>query len=335
MTENASANITQLLTSFDTFVKILEDPEWILTANIEDIKTTFKLGTFIEKTTAHFKSKSTMDKFLSVLTEWWLTKNRSKQYSVQFYSVACDELLSTFFRCPDITEKTLDVAVRIYTSLFPKKRFEVVLTKLFLDTGNLEAIMDYLKTDSTNYLEYYLKLQMWNNLLQIGEENLVIDEIKDILAPYNVDQYLYILIGILSLTDISDNEKLIQKIILQHLLKKMLERSILTKQLWFSLIKNINKTSIGLVCLNSKEFFKSFLNFIVYIGGMMIPVDNRWESDPDISFYPEITYENIFCHLQNLIKLDKLKGDVVDRLIEARDNTTNIWEQVLSELDDT
>ncbi|XP_057667334.1 uncharacterized protein LOC130900626 isoform X1 [Diorhabda carinulata] len=335
MTENASANITQILTSFDTFVKILEDPEWIVTANTEDIKTTFKLGTFIEKTVEHFKSIKTFDSFLSVLTQWWLTKQKTKQYSEQFYSAACDELLCTFFRFPDINQNTLEIAVRIYTSLFPKKRFELVLTKLFSDAGNIEAIMDYLKTVDTKHFEYYLKLQLWDNLLQVGEENLIIDEIKDILAPYNVDQYLYILIGILTLIDISDSEKLIQDIILQHLLKKMSERSILTKQLWFCLIKKINKADIHLVCLNSNEFFKSYLNFIVYIGGMMIKVGNRWKSDPDISFYPDITYDNIFCNLHNLIKSDKLKSVVVDRLLEAKDNTTNIWNQVLFELSDT
>ncbi|XP_050506529.1 uncharacterized protein LOC114336806 isoform X1 [Diabrotica virgifera virgifera] len=337
MSENSKAQITQLFTSFDSFVKILEDSEWFPTAKIEDIKTAFKLGNYIEKTTHHFKSNDLWNNFSATLISWWKTKNRTKVYCDSVYSFACDELLIRFFRCSNISHNTLDIAVTIYTSLLPKTRFESLLERLILDAGNLEAVTDYLNSTTNDgnakHLEYQLKLRYWDMLLQLGQESALKEQIKDMLLPYNVETFLYILIGILSLDELSETEKQVQNIILNDIINKMFDRSLLGKQFWLTLFKKIDKTCTYTVCKNFNTFLSNFLNFIIYVGSMMKKVGNFWKSDPNICFYPEIEYADILAHIINLNEIDSIRLTLKDRLKDAKESTkSDIWDQILSDI---
>ncbi|XP_074039287.1 ubiquitin-fold modifier 1 isoform X1 [Leptinotarsa decemlineata] len=244
MSENASSNINQILTSYDTFINILEDPNWPKSAKVEDIKMSFKLGSFLEKTMKHFESQNSSDEFLDILGKWWKEKNRTKIYSTSFYSTACDELLMKFFRCENISENNLDVPVRIFTSIFPKNRMENVISKLILTAGYQEAVSDFVKiiSDDKNFhdLQYHLKLQNWSELMETGKESYIREEVKEILTLYKVESLLHLIIGVLTLSDVSETEKLVQKIALQSILDKMLDRSILSKQFWTTLFKNVD-----------------------------------------------------------------------------------------------
>lgn len=335
MVDNCSSNITQIVTSFESFIKILEDSDWARVAKIEDIKSAFKLGSFIEKTMEHFRIQDSSEQFLNVLKKWLKSKNRTKVYSESFFATACDELIIKFFISTNISEQNLDIAVRVYTSIFPKKRFEEVLTRILLNAGNLEALSDYIKSnfneEETKYFEYNIKLQNWDCLLQTGKLNCVKDEINNMLLPYNVNSFLYLLLGILSL---NQEDKLVQNLVLNNVLEQMSLRTILTKEFWTTMFKSINIKIICDICKNFQEFLNSFLNFIVYIGSMMNKVGIHWRSDQNICSYPDIEYEEI---LNILSKLSKSSEDIeqliVNRLNEAKQcSSANIWDEMLYEI---
>ncbi|KAJ8927111.1 hypothetical protein NQ314_020384 [Rhamnusium bicolor] len=338
MNDNANSNIKQILNSFDNLVTILENPNWAKSVKTEEIKTAFKLGCFIEKTMAYFVSRNNSSEFINMLNKWWNTKTRSKVYSVFFFQFACDQLLIKFFKCENIAEATLDITIRVYTSIFPRARLQKVLNSLILLSSSYETITEFAKDNMTvieaKEFEYHLKLTNWSNLLISGQQNYVSAEIENSLSLYKVESALYLLIGILSLNNISDsNEELVQSIILEKILQKMLDRSVLSKHFWLTLFKQIELDCICNACNNFKEFFISLFNFIIYIGSMMVKDDIIWKSDTTVSLCPEISYHDLLAFIRNISNSPTLKESVIEKLNEATQYTDScIWDEIKQEL---
>lgn len=332
MNENSKSNIIQILNSLDTLVQILEDSTWVKLAQIEDIKTAFKLGNFIEKTIDNFTTES-LNEFMDVLNKWWKTKNRTKIYDSKYYQFACDNLLIKFFRYETVSETSLDIAVRIYTSLFPKERMQKVISELILSSNNMNVLYDFLNIcmskENRSIIEYQLKLKYWSDLLETGNNDTVINEIKDLLSLYKIETALYLLIGILSIQDTVCSEKQVQIMILQHIQEKMLDRTLISKHFWITLFKEIDVNVICKTCKNFQEFLISFFNFIMYLGSMMIKKDDVWMSDSNISVCPEITYYDIIKHIKFLYTSSDNKMFIISKLTEAKEySDSDIWDQI-------
>lgn len=339
MDDNAVSNITQILTSFDNFVSILENPVWVRSAKAEDIKNGFKLGSFIEKSLTHFRTNNLAFKFFNVLNQWWRTeKNRTKVYDEDFFQFACDQLLSRFFQCEETSEVSLEVAIRVYTSIFPKKRLKKVISSLILTSSSREASTDFTKANMTDIelkdLAYSLVLNNWSNILKTGRDSDVQKEIESKLSMCEVESTLYLMIGILSLRTVTDSEKLIQNIVLENLLQKMLDRSLLSKSFWLTMFKKVELQYICRACENFNDFLVSLFNFIVYIGSMMKNEDGMWQSDETVSLCPEITYQEVMGLIKNIHNTNtSLKQFVNQRVNDARENTDSfIWQKIQHEL---
>lgn len=335
MDDNAVSNITQILTSFDNFVSILENPVWISTAKAEDIKNGFKLGSFIEKSLSHFRTKNFVSEFFNVLNQWWKReKNQTKVYDEDYFQFACDKLLTTFFQYEESSEASLEIAIRVYTSIFPKDRLKKVISDLILTSSSQEAITDFTKANITNTelkdLEYNLALNSWSNILKTGRASDVRKEIEIKLSLSKVESQLQLLMGILSLSSVTDSERLIQNIVLENLLQKMLDRSLLSKSFWSTMFKNLEMTYICRVCVNFNDFLVSLFNFIVYIGSMMKHEDGVWLSDETVSICPEITYHEVLNCIKSIYNTNcSLKQFVSERLIDAQENIDSpIWEKI-------
>ncbi|XP_018573390.1 uncharacterized protein LOC108912598 [Anoplophora glabripennis] len=322
MDDNAVSNIIQILRSFDNFVIVVENPVWIKTAKAEDIKNGFKLGSFIEKSLSNFRSRNLASDFFIVLNQWWKTKkHRTKIYGEDFFQFACDRLLAKFFMYEDILEASLEIAVRVYTSIFPKRRLKKCISDLILTSSSQKSMSDFTIANITDNielkkLEYSLILSNWCNALQTGREIDVRKEVENKLSLYKIESSLHLLIGILSLSTVTDSEKHIQNIVLENLLQKMLDRCLLSKSFWLTMFKKVD------------------LLYILYIGSMMKHEDGLWQSDENVSLCPEITYQEILGFIKNIYDIScSSKHFVNQKLKEAQDNTNSyIWKYIKQDL---
>lgn len=336
--ESVTADIKQLLDAFDHFVNLIELENWLKNVTVEDIKSSFKLSGFIEESIIRLQAKQCVDLFMDILISWWKAKDRTKVYKVDYFSLASDYLLSKFFTCKFISVNTLDIAVRMYTTLYPKERFESFIRTSILNSASIEAMIDYAIVNKDNIdlkeLECRFLLRHWSTETECGRKQDVIAVITNMLSNYKIETSLSSLIIILALKNVSSQEMAIKNLILKELQLRMVDRSILSKHLWLSLFTHVDKKHLGAVCKQFREFLKELYDFIIYISCMMNPdVQNdqtRWISDSNISICPELTYNDLvslikfFCNYN-----EELKSYTVLRISEAKVSTNSqIWVQL-------
>lgn len=338
MNENASSNITQVLTSFQNFINVYENPLWVKNATVEEIKTTFKLGHFIEKTILKFKDKGTLEKFFKILNEWSKEKH-FKIYDVNFYELANDQIIEKLFKFPNIKESTLDIGVRVYTSIYPKERFNNFIQKLILTSSSFLCIADFVNStiSDTTSIETNIILNRWSVHCTHGQKSVLKAEIENYLSLYKVETMLPKLINMLSLKDLLEPQKEVQTLVLESVLEKMLDRSLLSKTYWLVLFQKTRLNTLTVICSNSQAFLESLLNFIEYIGSLMhrdyrldLP---EWTSDPQLCFCPEITYFDVLNVLRTVCQDNCVKEYVLDRLEKAKEHSNaKLWNELINEI---
>lgn len=320
------ANIKQIFTSFHNVNQIFENQNWVKTATSEDIKTAFKLGHFVERTLTKMHEKDTTRQFFKSLKLWG---DKNQFYEPEFYSKICDHLLSKFFKCRSVNENVIDIAIRMYTSLYPKQRLQALLKDLIMTSASYDAIFQFCVTNksviNTTHLRHELILNDWLRDFQNGHKDLIVSQITESLSSFKVENSLPILLGILAL----NVKNPVTTLILEKVLEKMPDRSILSKNFWLAMIKNVDFSCLCQVCTNYFDFLESLCNFLIYIGSMMEKTDSDWLSNSNISLCPEITYSELemlfICLCKNLI----IKNYVIDRLKEAEECTDSvIWNEI-------
>ncbi|XP_050307809.1 uncharacterized protein LOC126744436 isoform X1 [Anthonomus grandis grandis] len=340
MSDDGASNVTQVLKAFHRFLQIYENPSWAKSVTTEEIKSAFKLGKFIESTVANFQEKEFSKRFFHLLELWLIDNNCHKFYTEFFFVEANNRLLEKLFKFPNIKESTLDIGVRIYTSMYPKERFQECIENLILKTNSNKAIADFVKacvTDSCS-VEYSIILNKWSDYCKIGMKDQLKSEIDSYLSLYNVEENLPRLIGMLGskksiLVDNSGNE-----VILECLLNKMTDRSLLSKKFWLVLFQKLDMKDVTSTCKNYPTFFQSLFNFIEYIGGMMTKDQSElaeWKSDPSVSFCHEISYFELVVFLKSLSCESDLNIDVLNRLEKAKEfSNSDLWTQIISDIFD-
>lgn len=331
MSDNDTSNLSQILKSIHHFVTIFESPWWAKEANTEDVMSAFKLGHFIENTIATFTEKQFFSHFL-ILLDVWGNQNNLKKYSEQFYSLANNQLLCKLFKTPNIKDSTLDVGVRVYTSLYPKERFQKCLSELILTTSSLKTIVDVVNKDTT--LENQLILEKWSEYCQTDSlKQQLIDEVNSYLTLYKVEEFLPRLIGMLALNG-AQSEPL--KIILSCLENKMSDRSLLSKTFWTILLTKINVNDLKQVCKCHSQFFNSFIDFIKYLTSMMKWDDcsGDWIIDSTIvCFSGESPYFTIVIVLKVLCSDTSLRQSVLDCVNEiSKYSNSKLCQQIMTDL---
>lgn len=335
MNDTSISNIKQILTAFDNIYSICQNSNWIKTVNAEDIKTTFKLGFFIEKTIATFSDQQTLPNFMQTLKVWGESNNKVFNYDYIYYSNICDHLLLKFFNAKTINQNILDIAVRMYTSLFTKQRLQMFIKNLLLKSASLEAIFDFTVVNKSlinlDNLQYELVLSEWIKDVENGHKENVATLITDLLSSYKIETSLTVLMGVLTIK----SDSVPSELILNNILLKMLDRSILSKPFWLALVKNVDKICIGQVCVNYNEFLISLCNFLFYIGGMMeekvIDGEICWCSDFSISLCPEISYSEIESIMEHLCSINsQIKTYILTRLDEGAQHTDLfLWKHIM------
>lgn len=330
MSDNDTSNLSQILKSIHHFVTIFESPWWAKDASTEDVMSAFKLGHFIENTIATFTKKEFLSQFL-ILLDVWGKQNNQKSYSEQFYSLANNQLLCKLFKTPNVKDSTLDVGVRVYTSLYPKERFQKCLSELILATSSLKTIVDVVSEDPT--LENQLILQKWSEYCKTDSlKQQLIDKVNSYLTLYKVEEFLPRLIGILALNG-AQSEPL--TVIVSCLENKMMDRSLLSKTFWTTLLTKINLNHLKQACKHHTQFFNSLIDFIKYLTSMMKwdDVSGDWTIESSACFSCESPYFSIVIVLKVLCSDTSLRQSVLDCVDEvSKYSNSKLCQQIKTDL---
>lgn len=298
------SDIRSVLKAFENFHSLHESDDAFKEISKEGIKDVFKLAIFIEKAISDFLMKNCADKFLSVLNSYEEDSVRTRVYSIEFYSRACDHVLSKFFKQISLKPATIDVAVRMYAALLPQERLECMLTDFIVKRVSCNVVLDY-ATENQNMidkskLQSYVLLNTWANQLEIGKISEVRESLHNMLTVYKINSSLPLFIKILVADSSTSKENEIKRIILDMLLTKMTDRSILSKTFWLSVFKDVDKQDLAKLCDLHQEFLLHLSRFIIYLGSMMVKSENVWKGDPKLSICPEITFDEMTMLLRDL-----------------------------------
>lgn len=291
-------DIETVLKAFNDFHSLCENENFFRNPCKEDIKDYFKLAIFIEKSMTDFKSKNCAEQFVAILKT-----NCLKMYSLEFYCFACDHVLTEFFKQKSLKPNVIDVALRMYTALLPKERLEIMLKEFILTSVSSKTILDYFVANKNmidgNELEAHILLKY------LAKDCELQNTLENMLCHYKLQSSLPRLIKVLCIKTEEVKEDSVKKHIFDVLLEKMMDRSILTQNFWSSIFKNVNPRDLAVVCEKNQDFFLQLSKFIIYLGSMMICVQNAdggkiWKGDPKLSICPEITFDEMLLLIRSL-----------------------------------
>lgn len=328
--EQVESNIRSVLRTFVNLHKLLENSCAFSHASKEEVTNYFKLGIFIERTIMNFQGKNCVESFICVLKSFLQESFRTKAHNVDFYSHACDHILSNFF-----AQKSdqIDVAISMYTMLLPKERFENMLTDFIVSSASCNFIFDYVienkeKIDKNN-LQAYILLQSWANKLDVGKNNEMQESISNMLSIYKIRSSLSLLIKVLVIDNTTEKENRIKQIVLDMLLKQMMDRSVLSKAFWLSLFKDVNTQDTAKVCALNREFLLHLSRFVVYLGSMMVKSENIWYGDPLLSICPEVTFNEMLVLIRRLKDHNECVKKYLNKVFRDANANTGlpIWDE--------
>lgn len=324
--EKLEANIRSVLNAFQSFHCLCENDSAFNSVLREDIKDIFKLAVFIEKAMSDFQQKNCAEKFIAVL-------NSCKQdvYNADFYNRACDHVLSKFFQQKTLKPALVDVAVRMYTALLPKERLEAMLTDFILTSVSCKTIVDFAVVNKgvveKDDLQSDVLLHAWSNQLKLGKSDEITETINNMMSVYKIKSDLPILVKILAVSD--EDAKQVKEIVLDVLLRKMLDRSILSKHFWLAIFKDVNKQDIAKVCETHQEFLLHLSKFLIYLGSMMVNTGSGWIGDPKLSICPEITFNELLTLVRALKNHSENHKKYLCKIFKDANSNTHlpIWEE--------
>lgn len=338
MNAKASSNITQILISFETFLTIYQDPSWVKQCTPDTIKFAFKTGHFVEKCMDKFRDKQYLSEFMKLL-EVWCHKKDLKFYKQEFFVCANEQILLKVFRTPNVNETTLDIAIRVFCSIYNKVRLKQFLSQLILTSSSINAIVDFvnLSMSENSDIKHVIVLNKWNDLLSIGQEKVLKAEIDSYLSLYKVEERLPSMLCMLCVEISYIQLGTIKTLILDSILSKMSDRSILSKNFWITLFKKTDKGNIAKVSSLYKSFLESLWSFIEYTGSMFkrdAIHSFEWKSDSILSIYSEIDYFDLFNAIKAVCSFaSNNRQYIFAKLEQAKENSNkDLWMEMKNEL---
>lgn len=331
--EIIETNIRLVLKTFENFHKLLEHNNAFSRVSKEEVKDFLKLAIFIEKAIVNFQEKNCVDRFINIFKSLNEDSERTRLYSVDFYGRACDHVLSKLFIQKSLKPAIIDVALRMYTTLLPKERLENMLTDFIVTSASCSSILDYTiankNTIDIDEVQAHIMLQKWAYQMDVGKSNELYGTLNNMLSTYKIRTSLPFLVKILVVEYTSEKENKTKQLILDMLLKRMSDRSILSKAFWLSLFKDTSRQDLAKVCSVNQEFLLNLSRFIVYLGSMMVKLEDVWCGDSKLSICPEITFNEILMLVRSLKDYsDSLKRYLCKVFRDADSNTSLlIWEE--------
>lgn len=336
--ENYYENMNEIEEVFNAFEYYVISYETLSSENkIELIKSAFESANFVEKTVKQFENQSTLilDQFMACFITFLRSKNRTVNYSLDFLKSASDNLLLKYL----YYKTNIENAIKIYVSLYEKERFEKVVEKALLRNVLYEPIAQYLivNKDSVDLIELKSRLLLlkWVHDYETGKKERVINALSKTLTSYSVEVELIYLLKILAMKDLTSlQENTIQSQILEEIVLKMEDRSILSKDFWLTIIKKIELRLVIEICAMFEQFLDKFICFLIYCICMM---DRQIMNEKRIwlpnvkSICPEITFENISCILSQLVNFNSQISSYVQSRTEQckRFSDPFIWNDII------
>lgn len=285
---------------------------------IEDIKRSFKLALHVEQCCATLKAKIPVEKLVHCL----------KIANFDIYENACDSLLRVFFETSNVKANTVDIALRIYTSLVDEDRLQVVFKQLILKSFSVKALLSFTIENkeylNINELQHSLILCKVTQAVHSNNSNFISD------AFLNNSCIKSELPGLMCAVINENADANIQEIVADKLCKKATDAPLL---FWPVVVKNVSAICVLQFCLLRKEFLSLFLDFCVSclsINFSLKLVNDRkvWFSDS-----LDLSYDELVAFLVNLCKNDEIKKAILEKFeFVAKNNALLIFRDVILEL---
>lgn len=307
----------ELFQKYDDFINMYE--HFKKTSKTEEILDAFKFSFSIEKITTNFIEKSMFDSFLEALCLWHKNQGKYICYNSQLYASACDYLFLKIFRtCSNI--ECCDVAIRIYTSMIQRERFENLLEKFILDTKSCEAISDFTLLNSPNKLSNNLLLSIWSKAYSRGFKSDLQDILNYKLNDDDVISKIPKQLAILSIQTDIPSEIAIKNMILEGIQLNMKNRNELSENFWYALLKHTKLDDLIQICKQYFSFLEGLLDFILYIGSRMsfkCVIDQYiYNNEAEINLYSKITSDDIIKILKGLVSSSETIKTYVNKQIK-------------------
>lgn len=318
-------NIKETVNTFGYFI---ENYEKALPARstIEDIKDFFKTAHFVEKTIEIIEAKQLTDSFLSCLNTF-LDSNDRKHYDLQFYKYACDYAILKYFKGRKFD---LDIAMRMYTSFLSEERFQTVLQKAIINSCVNDAVLNYTIFNKERLCLSNLTSKLlfvdFKHKIDCGEVDYVKNTIDNMISNEN----LPLIVEILMFLTENDNDKILGSIIVKNLIfsEMLSDRSPRSRNLYTTLLKNVNKKLLRDVARKNIDFFNALLNLVIFCANSMrndcSSCRRVWYSSPD-GICPEVTFDDVVDVLKSLIELKGEFAEIVVNCFDENIKKSLIW----------
>ncbi|KAF5285186.1 hypothetical protein FQA39_LY16736 [Lamprigera yunnana] len=319
---HACSNLKEILSAIEMYIDIYESDTWLNSVTVEDIKGHFKLSKFVEDTVTSAKSKNCVNHLMKILILCNSNK-RKNLYDVEFFLKACDHLLEKFL-LKDIPIQNLDVAIRMFTSMFSQQRLESSLFNTVLMSSSVDKLINYTIASEGELANALLDapLLLRNAVEECNNGRKTKSEA---------------VLTVLLTDEVSEEEKWFTDFALKQLYTKMDDRSILSKHFWLALF-NVDKMYLCKICVKRKNFFQKLIDFIIYIGCMMNrEIHNSkvvWVGDSSTSICPDMSYSSIIGVAKVLSNYDvRLKECIENHIMKAKESSgTLLWDEFLQDL---
>lgn len=329
--------IEEVFNAFEYYITSYETLSSDFSNNAVLVKSAFESANFVEKTLKQFENQSSLilSQFMTCFNTFLRSKNRTLNYSIDFFKFAADNLLLKHL----YYKAHVEYAIKIYVSLYEKERFEKVVEKALLRNVLYEPISQYLiiNKDSVDLIELQSRLLLlkWVHDYETGKKEHMINAVSKMVTSYTVEIELIYLLKILAMKDftLASQENIIQSQILEEILLKMEDRSILSKDFWLTIIKKIKPQLIIEICAIFEQFLDKFICFLIYCICMMDRkiVNGKRIWLPNVkSICPEITFENISYILSQLVNFNSQISSYIQSRIEQckRFSDPFIWNDI-------
>lgn len=329
-------DIEDVFIKFDYFLNIYERDYKTVTA--EEILSIFKCSLFIENSAKKFNDIDLLNKFLEAFHLWHEKKNKFKVYESNLFIFACDYSLEKLFKSK-ISINSLDIAIRIYSSMHSQERFQGFLEKYLKTQLSFKAIKNFvLANNETDTFACKIILTVWTEYYNMNLLTDLENLIEYSLTDYRLNHIILKHITILNLNTTNKSEEAVKKLILEQLETHMKVRNKLMENFWMIIFFEINPIILSNVCNYYSSFLDLLFKFIIYVGSMMnlVCVNDKYKwvnNNQHVTFCPKITYANLISFNKSILIHDNVIEFAHNTIKNMRNNVEcKIWKDIYNDV---
>ncbi|XP_066991545.2 uncharacterized protein Ufm1 isoform X1 [Anabrus simplex] len=262
--EKNTKNVKDTIEYFDTFLKLNEDTVWMESATGTDVKSAFKLASFLEKFYHSLEPHNRLLSFERIICGWWKSRGRTNPVDISVFEESCDLMLIAFLNNPKARDEIVLLAINEYLKLCSKTRLEELLDTLLTEGISYRILflaLSSLKNNGGKQIDLEVVLtSVWCKKIECGNKHIVQKQVSELL---NDNKYIETLMKILCMKDELGEKNNVKLVILETVLTRV---NSWEETFWCVLLNNVDQAVLRNVCTIFSDLLSALLSFIVYIS---------------------------------------------------------------------